>query len=321
MFGQAAYKFNDQWKVSLGVREDHENRELIGLNTAFLGVAPSLAGGPQNRDLVSNLPSAKFELDYKPLADTLLYASVSRGVKSGGFTAHNTVNAASADAFEPEKLTAYEVGAKSDITRSLRLNAAAYYYRYRDQQILGKVFDEVSGSYVGRFTNANSRISGAEVEVDWLPAQGLSISQYAGFVEGYYTSSLFDGAVIPGGDPRGHDFNGRPESIPKWSYGGELSYAIPVGGYKITPEFNYSMHDTYSQFFLLGSNDFTIPRYWLSNANVSFAPTDGKWSVSLWGRNIFDRRYDITRNFFLPTSEVALAGEPATFGIRFNIKY
>jgi outer membrane receptor protein involved in Fe transport len=89
----------------------------------------------------------------------------------------------------------------------------------------------------------------------------------------------------------------------------------------LTAESNYSFHDTYSQFFLLGSNDFTIPRYWLANANLSIAPSGGPWTFALWGRNIFNRDYDITRNFFLPGTEIAQAGEPATFGIRFSYAY
>ena len=320
VFAQGNNQFTDQWKLTLGVREDHESRELIGLNTAFVGVLPTFTGA-QSRSAQSNLPSGKLELDYKPVAGTLLYASVSRGVKSGGFTAHNTTAAAQVDPFYAERLTAYEIGVKSDIARTLRVNASTYYYRYRDQQILTKVFDTASQSYIGIFTNANSRISGAELELDWLPISGLTISQYAGFVEGYYTSPLFDGNPTPG-HPLGTDFDGRPESIPKWSYGGDAQYAYPVGRFKVTTELNYSFHDTYSQFFLLGSDDFTVPKYWLANANVSLSPdSGGPWTVGLWGRNIFNRSYDLTRNFFLPTSQVAAAGEPATFGVRFSYKF
>jgi outer membrane receptor protein involved in Fe transport len=251
----------------------------------------------------------------------LIYGSISRGVKSGGFTAHNTTTTALAVPFEPEKLTAYEIGVKSDLTRTLRVDAAVYYYRYKDQQILGKVFDEVSKSFIGRFVNANSRISGAEVELEWHPLTGVAVSQYAGIVEGYYTSPLFDGNVTPG-HSQGTDYDGRPESIPKWSYGGDASYTWTIGAYNLTAESNYSFHDTYSQFFLLGSNDFTIPKYWLANANLAFSPASGApWTVTLWGRNIFDKRYDLTRNFFLPSSEVAAAGEPTTVGIRLTYKY
>ena len=320
VFAQGNYQITDTLKATLGLREDHERRELIGLNTAFLPGAPSLTGGALGGSITSNLPSGKAELDYKPVSSTLLYASISRGVKSGGFTAHNTVTAPAADPFEPEKLTAYEIGMKSDLTRALRVDTSLFYYRYKDQQILGKVFDDASQSFIGRFVNANSRISGGEVDLEWRPLAGIVISQYAGFAEGYYTSKLLDVPLNPALPPV--DYDGRPESFPKWSYGGDLSYSWNLGAFSVTLESNYSFHDTYSQFFLLGSNDFTIPKYWLANANLSLAPASGApWTVTLWGRNIFDRSYDLTRNFFLPTSEVAAAGEPTTIGIRLAYKY
>jgi outer membrane receptor protein involved in Fe transport len=47
-------------------------------------------------------------------------------------------------------------------------------------------------SYIGRFVNANSRINGGELEVQWQPLQGLSISQYAGYTVGYYESHVLN---------------------------------------------------------------------------------------------------------------------------------
>ena len=320
VFAQGDYQFTDTLKATLGVREDHESRELIGLNTAFLPGAPSLTGGALGGSITSNLPSGKAELDYKPVSSTLIYGSISRGVKSGGFTAHNTLTAPAADPFEPERLTAFEIGVKSDLTRTLRVDTSVFYYRYRDQQILGKVFDDASQTFIGRFVNANSRISGGEMDLEWQPLAGISITQYAGFAEGYYTSKLLNAPLNPAQPPV--DYNGQPESFPKWSYGGDVSYSWNVGAFSVTAESNYSFHDTYSQFFLLGSNDFTIPKYWLANANLTLAPASGApWTVTLWGRNIFDKSYDLTRNFFLPTSEVAAAGEPTTVGIRLTYKY
>ena len=320
VFAQGNYQITDTLEATLGVREDHESRELIGLNTAFLPGAPSLTGGALGGSITSNLPSGKAELDYKPASDTLIYGSISRGVKSGGFTAHNTTTAPAADPFQPERLTAYEIGLKSDITRTLRVDTSVFYYRYRDQQILGKVFDDASQSFIGRFVNANSRISGGEMDLEWRPLAGIVITQYAGFAEGYYTSKLLNAPLNPAQPPV--DYNGQPESIPKWSYGGDVSYSWIVGAFSVTAESNYSFHDTYSQFFLLGSNDFTIPKYWLANANLTLAPASGApWTVTLWGRNIFDKSYDLTRNFFLQSSEVAAAGEPTTIGIRLTYKY
>ena len=55
VFAQGNYQFTDQLKLTLGVREDHENRELKGLNTAFLPGAPSLTGGALGSSIISNL--------------------------------------------------------------------------------------------------------------------------------------------------------------------------------------------------------------------------------------------------------------------------
>ena len=77
----------------------------------------------------------------------------------------------------------------------------------------------------------------------WQPLQGLSISQYAGYTVGYYESHVLNSSGV--------DFDGQPLSFPKWSYGGDASYDVDVGNFKITPEVNYSFHDTYSQYYLL----------------------------------------------------------------------
>jgi iron complex outermembrane receptor protein len=222
------------------------------------------------------------------LEHTLLYATISRGVKSGGFTTHNTTNGAMANPFATEKLLAYEIGVKSDITPTLRVNASVFHYDYTDQQILSKALDTVSNSYIGVFVNVpKSRIDGGEVEVTWLPVEGLAINQYAGYKTGKYTSTILNGDTPP------KNFDGQDLSFPKLNYGGNISYAIPLGTLQLTPEFNYSYHDSYSQLFLLGP-DYTVPSYWLANANLTLSPADSipgtispgtsSFRVALWPR-------------------------------------
>jgi len=229
--------------------------------------------------------------------------------------ASNT-NSASVGPFAPEKPLAYELGVKIDVSSTLRLNASVFYYDYRDEQVLSKVFDPVSQSYIGSFVNVpRSQIHGAELEATLRPLEGLNIDQYFGYKEGKYKSTILNGDTPP------KDFNGLDLSFPKLSYGGDVSYAWPLGALNLTPEINHSYHDQYKQLFLLGP-DCTLPAYWLANANLTLTPRAGRsWSAALWVRNLFDRRYDVTRNFFLPGGYVASAGEPATFGIRVKYVY
>lgn len=310
VFGQTNYQFTDQLKGVLGLRYEHEKRDLINLNTSFTGVPSLIAGGPQSRSLSNSDVSGKLGLEYQLAEHSLLYGNISRGTKSGGFTAHNTVgNPNAVDAFAPEKLTAYEIGVKSDITSSLRVNASLFYYDYKDQQVLSKVFDLGSQSYIGRFVNApKSEITGGELELQWQPVKDLDIQQYIGYKKGKYKAFIINSDGV--------DFNGQDLSFPKFSYGGDVNYGFGVGPLKLTTGINYSYHDKYSQLFLLGPT-FTTDSYWLANASITLAPAEGKsWSASVWARNIFNERYDLTRNFFLPFTNIAAVGEPTTVGIR-----
>ena len=321
LFGQLEGQISDRLRGTLGLRHEHETRDLIGLNTLFGGFP--LNGPPANRSLSNDDYSGKAELDFQLDKGVLLYGSVSRGVKSGGFTAHNTTstNPTILDPFLPERLTAYELGVKADVAATVRLNAAVFYYDYRDQQILSKYQDSVTGSYIGRFINApKSRIEGAEAELTWLPGNGLEISQYLGYKSGKFTALVLNSSLV--------DFNGKDLDFPKLSYGGQFAYGWSWGGYKLRAETNYSFHDKYDQLFLLenvdaggivGPPQFQIDSYWLANASVALLPAAGKsWQVSVWGHNITNERYYVTKNFFLPQNNIGAAGKPATVGVRLD---
>ena len=56
------------------------------------------------------------------------------------------------------------------------------------------------------------------------------------------------------------------------------------------------------------------------NAEIGIGPADDAWGVALWGRNILDKGYDLTRNVFT-TSNVARPGTPATYGVRASFRY
>jgi len=320
VFGQGELKFDERWRAVLGLRYEHESRDLNDLNTSFeipnVVVIPTLTG-PQNRSFSNSDVSGKVGLEYHPLDRVLLYATISRGVKSGGYNIHNTTSPLGVGPFQPEKLLAYELGIKSDVTSTLRINASVFYYDYKDQQVLSKTLDAVSQSYIGIFVNApKSEIHGGELELVWRPIPDLSISQYLGYKEGKFKSKILNGDA-----PQPTNFDGRPLDFPKLSYGGDVAYDLHLGSYKLTPSINYDFHDTYKQLFLLGP-DYTVQSYWLANANLMLAPAEGRsWSAGFWVRNLFGTRYDVTRNFFLPGSYVALAGQPTTVGIRASYSF
>lgn len=315
LFGQAEYAFAQRWKAILGLRYEEETRELEGFGSAFGGAT---ALPPTSVDTKMTPLTGKAALEFKPFDNLLIYGSASRGAKSGGFTTYNTGDRSGIAPFDPEILWAYEVGFKADPSRAVQINGAAYYYDYNGQQVLSAVCG--ANGPVGRFTNADSEIYGAELEGVLRPAAGLRISQNLSYKHGEYTDFVDLDLGACRQTPRVTayiDKSGQQIPFPAWSYGGSVSYDWNVSGFAVTAEANYSYRDEYPSW--LGPL-YDVESYWLANASVTVGPEDANWSVTFWARNLFDQEYDLTRNFFT-NADIAQPGRPRTIGARLSLQY
>ena len=328
-YGQISPKLTDSLSADLGLRVEHETRDLYDFNT--FGIVPSggvldFTAPNQQRNTSFTEPTGLARLNYKPTEDILVYGSISRGIKSGGFTAYNTTDATGigTQPFKPEKLWAYEIGVKTSFDQHrIQLNTAGYYYDYSDQQVQSSIVDPVYGQ-IGKIVNApKSEILGLESELTWRPIQNLQIGQSIGYSRGWYDEFLDVGGAVQ--DPTTKLFtpiyvnrSGQSLDAPKLTYGGSVSYTWIQQGYAIEPGFDYSYRSTYFSHF---GPLYNVASYWLADARVSLTPDDGPWSLTLWGRNIFNQRYDITRNFFVAGDNIGVAGEPATYGATVSVKF
>ncbi|MCQ9155914.1 TonB-dependent receptor [Acidomonas methanolica] len=325
-FGQATYRIRSNLSLTGGLRVEHEARDLHDFRA--YSFAPD--GGvlnPSNaiakRSLVYTLPSWKVQLQYTPTRNDMLYASVSRGINSGGFTTYNTSNAHAASApYQPEKLLAYEIGNKLDIPEAhLRLNVAAFYYDYHDQQVLSAVVNAQTG-LIGAIVNApRSHLAGGEFEIDWSPLDGLTLRQSGSWAIGQF--DRFN--AVYSAEKVGNSYQAVYQSrrgvalpAPKLTFNGSATYRWQMGRYDASLGINYSLRTTYYSLF---GPMYNVAGYTLWGLTASIAPRKGWWSFNAFGNNIFDRQYDVTRNFFLSGDNIALAGMPATWGLRFAAKY
>jgi outer membrane receptor protein involved in Fe transport len=327
VFGQVEYRITSSLKLVGGLRFEDEHRYLDNFQSAYLfGTAPVGGLAPSSVSTSMTPLTGKAALEYTPASDLLLYASVSRGVKSGGFTTYNTGNLQGISAFLPEKLWAYESGYKWTVFKKLRFDGALFYYDYTDQQVLSALYtpgvDGAPPTIIGHFLNApKSHIEGGEMSLEGEILPHLTISQQLGYAIGHYDKfTEFNLAAYELTGATGiSNLAGSSMPFPKFSYEGSFSYWFRLGAAgKLEPEIDYSYHGFYPSW--LGST-FDIPAYWLANANLTFTPAGARWTAGLWVHNLFDKQYDLTRNFFVPGVNVADPGRPRSVGGRLTYAF
>jgi outer membrane receptor protein involved in Fe transport len=325
VFGQATYAVTSKLSLTGGLRLEYEKRDLNNFSAFYIvnNAPTNPANTLAHRDTSFTLPSGKLEAQYQVLDNDMAYASVSRGIKSGGFTVYNSAVAASSTTpFKPETLVAYEIGNKLSLPDyKIRFNTSIFYYDYHDEQIQAAVVNPLTG-LVGALVNApKSHLAGGEIEFDWEPIHNLVFSQSAGLAEGKFDQFAATTAVVKvNGVYVGVTTNRRGNNLPapQFTANGSVEYTWEYPNYNVKTGLEYSDKSTYNSLF---GQLYNVAGYALFDAHISLSPKNDRWTVALFGKNIFNKGYDVTRNFFVAGANIALAGEPATWGVRLGLKY
>ena len=131
-------------------------------------------------------------IDYKITPDSLLYASASTGRRSGGFNnvlQDSTNPSLGVIAFQPEKVTAFEIGTKNQFfDRALTLNIAAFYNKFSGLQVQRQV---TAPNLLTTFSiienSGKGRSYGLEVEAVIRPVRALTIGLTAVYLNSKFT--------------------------------------------------------------------------------------------------------------------------------------
>jgi iron complex outermembrane receptor protein len=217
VFGHVDYKISDAWKAHASLRytDDHkfgiqfwrfeEFAVLAGLRPSDLGAAtpavdvtsvaigatttttypgaglarinPTTGNAERNLDAKWNEWTGDVGIDWTPDADTLIYGKYSRGYKAGGFS---TFTLAPNPETDKETVDAFEVGLKKTFFQQFQLNAAGFWYNYKNDQIPLSV-QNAQGLIATQLFNLKSvHIYGVELEGLWRPTDELTINaQYS----------------------------------------------------------------------------------------------------------------------------------------------
>ncbi|WP_070151987.1 TonB-dependent receptor [Sphingobium phenoxybenzoativorans] len=301
---------------------------LQGLLKGPGNVVPVQPGGCINLNAVTFTPeylnlalkedniSWRAGLDLKPGEDFLVYANVSKGYKAGGFP---NLGATASSQFTPatqESVLAFELGSKATLfDRKLQLDAAFFYYKYRDKQIRGATVDPVFGP-LSRLVNVpRSQIYGAEISATWLPFPGLTISPAASYVHSRIKGDFSN--FTPFGAFERFVGEAFPYT-PRWQARADVEYHWNIGGDAqafLGGDMSYQS-GTNAGFGNVPLLD--IPAYTLFNLRAGIEKD--AWRFSLWGRNITDHYYWTTAYYSTDTVN-RLAGIPATYGVSLSYRF
>ena len=271
------------------------HRDLMG-NIIGLGNMETVTTYPENK--IGNDKWSEFtpsgQLSFRASENTLLYAGVSTGFKSGGFTF--TGRAYNAATYEPETVTTYSVGLKTTLADgSLRFNAEAFLNDYRDKQFTVISLDEQTGTLVQQNDNAGKvETRGFEFEMLWLPpVDGMAVNLNLGYLD-VKVKELID-EVSPGvlgNVADSHAMGYAPEVTAQ----ARVQYTANLNGngtLTFGADANYrdkmftdSPIDLTDPFFLAARSEDRI----IANAFLTWRSGGGQWRVTFEGKNLGDKR-------------------------------
>ena len=288
----------------------------VGINECVTTTASGF--GLINKQLNENNVSWRAGVNFKPSRDLLLYANVSKGYKSGSFPLISILLEQQAKPVTQESVLAYEGGVKATLAdRHIQLNAAVFYYDYKDKQTLGLTFIPPFGNLQTLINIPKSHIFGFEASAVISPIDGLtippSVTMVKSQIDGNFTNVAQDGTFA--------NFSGEPFPFtPKWSGTTDAEYRWDLNGSMRAVLGATASYRTKTK-GSFGSNPvFNIDGYTTVDLRAGIESSDGTWKASVFGRNVFNKYYWTTASRFTDTV-FRYAGMPATYGVSIGYRF
>jgi iron complex outermembrane receptor protein len=315
VFGQLDYDLTDELTLVTGLRYSTDDRTYhYERPESYYGPLDPTDGdgdGDFNDPIDDTLDedgfSGRLGLNYQMDANTLLYTSISRGLRAGGFSASYNSKPAAFDPVRQEKNTSLEAGFKTTILDGkARLNGAVFKYTINGFQ--AQVFETLAtGSVILNAGDVDG--IGAELDLTYAVTEDFEIIAGLGLLN---TEMKSDKSTIVAGDTV--SLNGI--SLPSAP---EISYSL-IGRYyigNVSLQLDYSWQDEH---FLQVENDAysESPAYGIANASMDWTSQDGTWGISLFAQNIANEEYFTYQNSLGADWGYGVWGKPRTVGLKFK---
>ncbi|WP_420383478.1 TonB-dependent receptor [Novosphingobium sp.] len=336
-YTQADYSFTDQFKLTVGARYTHEQKDIRKL---------LVANGTTVADIqFGDIPDAKYDsftpaltLSYQANRDINLYARYARGFKSGGFNGETNIffdpgapkgclDGATelCHPYKPETVNSYEVGVKSRLLDGhMVLNLAAFWDEHRNIQL--SVFT-ASGAAASEVLNAaGARVRGLEAELTLRPVDAITFHGSAAYLDTKYESYIDGGVDVSNNRAFPH--------APHYTASASLDARLARGNwgtFSVSGDLNYTSSYFTFPYALTNSQQTAYqtqaPAQLFLNARATVAqiPLGGTTAqISIWGKNLANFKKPDNFIDFGPSFgglTVAYFPDPRTYGVTIGAKF
>ncbi len=253
--------------------------------------------------------------------DGMIYGSFATGFIPGGYT-ETCSTAATCLPFDSETNENWEFGYKGQFfDNTLQANFAIFFTEYEDlirSQVVP--FTNIFGNTTQETINVNAGVSeaqGLEMELTWLVNDNLRVDFFYGYLDHEYDEfdldTNQDGIVE---DLSNFDVPFSPEN----KYGIALTYEHAFWNGSMTWNTNFN-HTDENEFSVFNSPLTQMSERDLWDANVSYHDGDGRYRVTLWGKNLSDERYRMAANSVAGLWNFTMFGRPRSYGLEFSVHF
>jgi iron complex outermembrane receptor protein len=354
-FGDVIWHLNDKTNLTVGLRYTQDKKEFTWINGPHetpeldqvvagleqagffdaIGIPAAAysfqdivftvdtpAGGVTQDDSWSDV-SPRVVLDYKINPDLMVFGSVAKGYKAGGY---NSVEVGSQ--FENEDVWNFETGIKSAFPDTgVVLNASAFYYVYKNKQAISLV-TEVPGSDLPQYLidTSDEQAWGVDVDAQWHATDHFTLFGNLAFIDATYKDKLTQGA-----DPV--DLSGEPTGEPYLSaaLGARYGWVLgSSGNVDLSGRFAFRGKSRCNADSELQGTCQATPNFKVGEATqrldmrLSWTSTNDKFGVAGYVTNLLDDQYvtginNLTTDIF--GTPFASISEPRMWGIEATVSF
>lgn len=322
-FAQGTYSLTPEFRVTAGVRYSHDDKSRVG-GTVFCQTVA--CDDPTDLRLVNDA-SRKFSkttwrlgVDYDLDTRSLLYGIVSTGYKAGGFNdgcseTDPDCNQPRTDDvlyYEPETLTAYEIGLKTRFAQNaVRLNASVFHYDYKNIQ-LSQTADCNGGPCLVTSNAGKASVSGVELEGVVAPDDRNKLDFSVAWLDAHYT----DFEPLAGIDWK----DKKLDRSPSWTISAGYTYTVPLANDgRVSAGVRTRVSDSYVIAALGNATQHRQPGYTKTDLTLTYTAPESRWYIQGFVRNLEDEIVvsSVTSGNF---ASVQIA-DPRTYGMRAGFKF